>query len=252
MAASSGTAVPASADRPLRENLALCLQEIFIVIVRLRADREPKVTDANLFRNDILTALKMADRAALLNGYAPDDVKLAVFAVVALLDESVLNSRNPAFADWHSQPLGLQLFRVQTAGVVFFQNLDMLLGRGDSSELADLLEVYQLCMVLGLAGRYQTSGAPELRSLERSVTAKISRIRRGPYPLSPAGLPEGAAGLSATVRNDPWIRPLLVVAAVCLLLSLALFLGFNHSLDDGVDVAQKTSIQDDGVGKDTR
>jgi type VI secretion system protein ImpK len=251
MAAPSVTATPSSAGRLLRENLALCFQEILTVIARLRADREP-VTDANAFRTNILVALKAADRDALQKGYAPDDVKLAVFAVVALLDESVLNSKNPVFSDWHSQPLGLQLFRVQLAGVVFFQNLEALLGRGDSAELADLLEVYQLCMLLGLAGRYQTPGAPELRSLERSVTAKMNRIRRGPYPLSPAGLPEGAPGSSGAVRPDPWIRPLLVVAAVCLLLCLALFLGFNHSLDTGVADAQTAAAQAGATGKDMR
>jgi type VI secretion system protein ImpK len=251
MAALGATGPPSSPSRPLRDNLALCFQEVLTVIARLRAEREP-VLDANVFRANILAALKAADRDALQKGYAPDDVKLAVFAVVALLDESVLNSRNPVFADWHSQPLGLQLFRVQLAGVVFFQNLDALLARADSAELADLLEVYQLCMLLGLAGRYQTPGAPELRSLERSVAAKINRTRRGPYPLSPAALPEAQAGVSGAVLRDPWVRPLLVVAVVCVLLCLALFLGFKRSLDNGIADAQNAAAPADTAAKDVR
>ena len=64
--------------------------------------------------------------------------------MVAFLDESVLNSRNPIFADWLRKPLQEELFGTHIAGEVFFQNLQQLLGRSDSPDLADLLEIYHL------------------------------------------------------------------------------------------------------------
>src|ERR1044071_2324190 len=123
------------------ENLALIYQEVITAIERLRANRQG-VTDANAFRHHTREALKSASAAALAAGYAADDVKLATFAVVAFLDESVLNSQNPIFADWLRKPLQEELFGTHIAGEVFFQHLQQILGRNDSLDLGDLIEVY--------------------------------------------------------------------------------------------------------------
>ena len=81
------------------ENLALILQEVMTAIVRLRSNRQA-VNDANSFRAHMREALKSADNEARRYGYSGDDIQLAIFAAVAFLDESILNSRNPLFADW--------------------------------------------------------------------------------------------------------------------------------------------------------
>ncbi len=56
-------------------------------------------------------------------------MQLATFAAVAFLDESMLNSQNPIFADWLRKPLQEELFGTHIAGETFFQNLQQLLGR---------------------------------------------------------------------------------------------------------------------------
>ena len=76
---------PASPD-----NLALQLQELFTAIVRLRARRQ-QVSNAELFRGQVLNSVKTAEQAARASGYTDADIRLAVFAVVAFLDESLLN-----------------------------------------------------------------------------------------------------------------------------------------------------------------
>jgi type VI secretion system protein ImpK len=78
---------------------------------------------------------------------------------VAFLDESVLNSQAPIAADWRRQPLQEELFGRAIAGNVFFQNLKQLLRRNDSADLADMLEIYYLCMLLGYGGRYSYGAA---------------------------------------------------------------------------------------------
>ena len=135
------------------DNLALILQEVLTAVVRLRSNRQA-VSDANSFRIHMREALKAADQEARKRGYNADTIRDAVFAVVAFLDESILNSRNPLFADWPRKPLQEELFGTHIAGEVFFQNLQRLVGQSDSPELADLLEVYYLCILLGFAGRY--------------------------------------------------------------------------------------------------
>src|SRR5215469_2680674 len=135
-----------------RENLALIYQEVLTAIVRLRSDRQP-ISNPDAFRHFILEALKGAARQAAAAGYNPGDIKVATFAAVAFLDESVLNNRKPAFEDWLRKPLQEELFGTHVAGDVFFEHIQQLLSRADSMDLADLLEVYYLCLLLGFSGR---------------------------------------------------------------------------------------------------
>ena len=143
-------------------NLALGFQEVFTAVVRLRYNRQA-VQDAEAFRAQMRQALRVAEQEARSRGCSPEDVKQVIFAVVAFLDESVLSSGNPVFANWPRLPLQAELFGNQLAGEIFFQELQKTLSRNDSQETADLLEVYYLCLLLGFKGRYAAGG--DLRSI---------------------------------------------------------------------------------------
>ena len=69
------------------------------------------------------------------------------------------------------------------AGEIFFKNLQNLMGRNDSHELADILEVYYLCMLLGFAGRYSLGGKGDLYAIQQQTGDKIQRIRQTPPQL---------------------------------------------------------------------
>ena len=71
------------------------------------------------------------------------------------------------------------------AGEVFFQNLQELLGRNDSEDLADVLEVHYLCLLLGYGGRYSLGNRGELQSIMSATARKIQRIRGDFAGLSP-------------------------------------------------------------------
>ena len=207
------------------------LQEVLTAIVRLRSNRQA-VSDANSFRIHMREALKLADQEARKRGYNSDAIQLAVFAVVAFLDESILNSRNPLFADWPRKPLQEELFGTHMAGEVFFQNLQKLLGQTDSQELADLLEVYYLCVLLGFGGRYSMGNKGDLRTIMDAVGEKIRRVRGYSPDLSPAWkLPNEAVRLTG---GDPWVRRLGMAAIGCAALALLLFMIFKFSLGSGV------------------
>jgi len=222
------------------ENLALILQEVLTAIVRLRSNRQA-VSDANSFRIHMREALKTADQEARKRGYNADTIKLAVFAVVAFLDESILNSRNPLFADWPRKPLQEELFGTHMAGEVYFQNLQKLLGQTDSPELADLLEVYYLCILLGFAGRYSVGNKGDLRGILDATGEKIWRVRGRLPDLSPSWrLPQEAA---RKVGGDPWSRNLGIAAIACLVLVVALFIIFNGSLGSGITDLRVMAIQ---------
>jgi type VI secretion system protein ImpK len=222
------------------ENLALILQEALTAIVRLRSNRQA-VSDANSFRTHMKEALKTADQEGRKRGYNADTIKLAVFAVVAFLDESILNSRNPLFADWPRKPLQEELFGTHMAGEVYFQNLQKLLGQTDSPELADLLEVYYLCILLGFAGRYSVGNKGDLRGILDATGEKIWRVRGRLPDLSPSWrLPQEAA---RKVGGDPWSRNLGIAAIACFVLVVVLFLIFNTSLGSGISALRVMAIQ---------
>ncbi len=206
---------PASPD-----NLALQLQELFTAIVRLRARRQ-QVSNAELFRGQVLNSVKTAEQAARASGYTDADIRLAVFAVVAFLDESLLNLRQAVFNDWVRRPLQEEMFGRHVGGEVFFDHLQELLERRDSVEVADVLEVFYLCLLLGYLGRFSISSKGDLQALMQRTNDKIQRIRKSGPDLSPQwALPDEAA---RQLRSDPWMRRLLVGAAISAAVALLLF-----------------------------
>ena len=60
--------------------------------------------------------IRMAEQNGKARGYTDEDIHLAIFAVVALLDESILNLRQPVFNEWVRKPLQEELFGRHVAG----------------------------------------------------------------------------------------------------------------------------------------
>lgn len=233
--------VSSSPYRARPENLALIFQEFITVIVRVRSDRQA-ASDADSFRANMRAALKKAEQTGLANGYSAQDTRLASFAVVALLDETVLNSRNPIFADWARKPLQEELFGGHVAGEIFFQSLDRLLALKDSPDLADLLEVYDLCLLLGYRGRYGISGPEALRNYKDAIAEKIRRVRGPAKPFSAAWM--NATDVAPARRSDPWVRRLAYTAIACLILAAVLFSGFKISLGSALSQARAATFEE--------
>lgn len=225
---------PSSGDETAREGgssrrgqLALALQEVLTATVRLRANRQV-AADADAFRAHVKQLLASAERDARRIGYASDDVALALYAVIAFLDESVLNSTQPMFASWPSRPLQEEVFGGHMGGEVFFQHLRQLLDRQESEDMADVLEVFRLCLLLGFQGRYSTAEGGELRSVSVAAEDKIRRVRGSFGELSPKwALPTGETVARA---RDPWLPWLAFGAATTFVLMCVLFGLFRSSL----------------------
>ena len=218
-----------------RPNLAFSFQELFTAIVRVRFNLQ-KVPNADAFRANAKNLIRSATQESAAKGYSNEDVKLAAFAVVAFLDESVLTSKNPVFATWSRLPLQQELFGEDIAGETFFHQVQALLSRRDSVEVVDVLEVYYLCMLMGYSGRYGSheagdfthayggrteGGRGEIRAIMDSIKDKINRVRGSNLPLSPAWALPGDPPLAK--RRDPWLRRLTWVAVLASGLAIATF-----------------------------
>lgn len=212
------------------ENLAYTYQQILTVIVRIRQNRQ-SVENASTFRTNIQSGLRAAEKDAVKRGYAPDDIRAVTLAVVAFLDESILNSNNPAFSSWQSMPLQEEMFGHHVAGETFFDNLEKLLARHDTHDVADVVEVYALCLLMGYKGRYGLSDTSATRPVIDAALEKIRRIRGPLAGLSPSwAVPEGTI---IVAKSDPWVRRLAYAALGGVVFGLLLFLVFKMRLLSG-------------------
>jgi type VI secretion system protein ImpK len=234
---------------PRTYSLASCYENAITTILRLSALQQQAVPNPQGFRTSIRAALKAAMETAKSFGYSSEVIQSSFFAVVALLDESVLKLQSPAFAQWAQRPMQEELFGHNRAGEVFFENLRGLLARQDSNETADCLEVYCLCMLLGFRGRYamafggtesflsqigagstsaQTSG--DVQGLIRQVREKITRIR-GRVDFLGVVAPPPPIRQNAAV--DRWSRGLGIAALLLFLLTAIALSGFWFVLASG-------------------
>jgi type VI secretion system protein ImpK len=176
-------------------------------------------------------ALKAAMEQAKTLGYSSEMIQFSVFALVAFLDESVLKLQSPIFADWSQRPLQEELFGHHRAGEVFFDNLRGLLARQDAHDVADCLEVYWLCLLLGYRGRYALGRGGEIEIYVRQIRDKISRIRGQILLFRPTAPP---AEVKRVAAIDRWSRGLGILA-ICMFLAMLLAFGaFWFNLGAGI------------------
>jgi type VI secretion system protein ImpK len=212
--------------------LALALQEALTAVVRLREGRQVP-SDPAAFRARMKELLAQADQEARRMGYPQEFVKVAVYCVVAYLDETVLGSPGPLASAWVGQPLQEEVFGDIVAGETFFRHLEDLLSRQDSAYVADVLEVPLLCLLLGFKGRYGSSDGSEVRGFVRATEDKIARIRGGQSPLAPRALPPQDEGV--VHGGDPWLRRLSLGLLGSAVVVLVLFVLLRFvSLSGGV------------------
>jgi type VI secretion system protein ImpK len=104
-----------------------------------------------------------ADRERLdPNGYAR-------FALVALVDESVMSSDWGNAAEWAREPLQMHYYGDFTAGDRFFPRLEELQVGADE----DMLELYFICLCAGFRGRYRDDPAM-LSSIRTKLFQRLS------------------------------------------------------------------------------
>jgi type VI secretion system protein ImpK len=211
------------------ENLALMYQGLLTGITRLQTERQ-HITNGDSFRKRTKAALQDIERVAVAAGYEADDVRDTHFAVVALLDSVVLHSNDPVRVEWERRTLQEELFGQTDAGVTFFVKLDRFRVQHDSPRLADALEVYLLCLLLGFEGQYSGPLRGELDSITEHIARRIEEIRGTSRQISPAGsLPAVSNVTGPPPRPSHRLRTAALAAAIfTFLFFLALY--WNLSL----------------------
>jgi type VI secretion system protein ImpK len=227
-------------DHYRNDRLALLYEGILTAIVRLQYGRD-QLQGSDSFRQRIKDALKDIGDKASRRGYDREMVEDASFAVVAFLDEVILSSHGSGQAHWARKNLQEELFNQRSAGEFFFKRLEELRAHHDSSQLAETLEVYYLCLLLGYEGRYAAGSKAELHLMMDNLREKIERVLGREAGFSPDWqLPEAAP---ATPRHDPLPNRIRLAAIGMAALALLCFLGFSLHLGSGVGNLERAAQQ---------
>jgi len=183
--------------------------------------------DADRLRGTFEELFATFERRALRAGNSEGEVNAAKYALVALVDETILLSDLPVKDEWLGRPLQMHYFDEFAAGEEFYNKLEALrLNR--SPQGAEVLEVYHLCMTMGFTGKYGDSkGAERRRVLMEGVAHDIAQNRGvgADAALAPSGLPQDQVAIAGVgggflARSPVWLVP--VAMAALLLLTLIL------------------------------
>src|SRR5215471_14938253 len=199
-----------------REKLALLYQGILTTIVRIQSGRQP-LKDAADFQKRMEGLFDQIQREAIKVGYRDKEIQDANYALVAFLDEAIQRSDDPNRGAW--SPLQSKMYAQAVAGEGVFDRLKAIRTRRDSADLADVLEIYYLCFLLGYEGRYALAEHEKLEALMDDLREQIERLRGPQTPLSP----EGAFPMQPAVAPPPPASPampLMIAAIGCVALAI--------------------------------
>ena len=208
------------------ERLALLYQGMLTAIVRIQSGKQP-LMDANSFQKRMEGLLDEIEREAIKVGYRNQDIQDAHYAVIAFLDETIQRSNDANRNQW--TPLQAKRYAQAVAGEGVYERLKTIRTRRDSRELADLLEVYDLCFLLGYQGRYAVGGRSELDRLIEDLREQVERIRGRQALLSPEGtLPPMAQTAAVSDASDGKWK---IVAVACAAFAFISWIALKLVLD---------------------
>jgi len=175
------TASSSASSDSSRSLVDLCT-DAFLLVFFIHDGKDPGQPDQ--LHKEISLLFQDLDRRGKSQGHSEEDLKAVRYALCALLDETILNSRWPHKDQWADRPLQLEHFGEHMAGERFFDLLDRIRKKGERK--SDLLEVFCITLILGFQGRYKMRGAEQLENLIRDTIGEIYSYRGGaPRGLSP-------------------------------------------------------------------
>jgi type VI secretion system protein ImpK len=191
-----------------RDISALCT-DLFLIIIRMREAED--LGDPASLRKLIGYFLDLFEKNCATIGMAQDSIGEAKYAIVALMDETVLTVPGACRDYWVSRPMQLDYFGDNIAGQEFYEKLQKLLLQPENKK--DVLEVYYLCLALGFEGKYRISNPEERLAIMDDLGRKLRRTRiRVSADLSPHGK---RTETSAAKRSTAFLFPLWLTGAIC-------------------------------------
>ena len=193
---------------------------------------DPTQTQESLSAS-LITLLDQAANRAREYQFAEGEIREALFAMVAWVDESAMSRNWPGAEAWRRSPIQRHYFSTSRAGVEFFQRLEALPEAAQGAR-----EVFGMALLSGFQGRYATRPGGELANYRRQLLERIVLDNHMPpldalsqiFPQPQLDLPGRALQLR---RGLPGLSLLLLVV-IPLLALCGLYLAFDFALGQQV------------------
>lgn len=187
--------------------------DLFLIVIRMREAED--LGDPASLRKLIGYFLGLFEKNCKALRIPDDSINDTRYALVALIDETVLSTASACRDYWFSRPLQLDLFGDNIAGEEFYNKLQKMLISIETKK--DVLEIYYICLSLGFEGRYKLFNAEERLSIMDDLGRKIRRTRVRAFPgLSPHGSRTDKPGKfkRGAFHFPVWLTALMSLAGV--------------------------------------
>jgi type VI secretion system protein ImpK len=150
----------------------LC-SDLLLIAIRMRETE--KLGNPLSLRKLIFTFIDKFENNCREYGIDNNQMMDAEYAIVALIDETVLSIDGECRNYWISQPVQLDIFKNNIAGEQFYIKLNKMLGEPEKNR--DVLEVYFLCMSIGYEGKYRVCNPEERGNIIDDLGRKLRRAK---------------------------------------------------------------------------
>ncbi len=159
-------------DEQPRDLVSIC-KDIFEIVIRMRQYMDLGEPESLMkLLKHYIAAFENNAREIHLDSEKTQQVK---YALVALLDETIMSLPGTCQQFWLSNPLQLGFFGEINAGKKFFEFLRHLMA--DPSRYVDVLEVYFMCLTLGFEGEY-ADNQPQKENILRTLAKTLLTIKK--------------------------------------------------------------------------
>jgi type VI secretion system protein ImpK len=201
--------------------MKLC-DELFVHIFRMKQSRDFGNDEA--LYNRIESFLKSMEEKARRLKIDSEDIYNVKLALSTFIDEIIWYSQWASKRSWESK-LQRLLLPSTTGGNVFFEELDKI---RENDSKTEVLEVYYMCLMLGLKGKFVTD--------QKGLLEYIENLRKELKPevvkkLSPHGDRQEAPIIRRTI---PWWGK-IAAGVLCIVLPILLFIVLKISMGQKVE-----------------
>jgi len=216
--------------------------DLFMIVIRMRESED--LGDPASLRKLVVYYLDLFKRNCKTAGIADEAVNEALYAIVALIDETVLSVPGACRDYWFGRPLQLDLFGDNIAGEEFYNRLQKL--QANAEKKKDTLEVYYLCLSLGFEGKYKVLNPEERSSLLEESGRKL---RRAKIRISSALSPHGNRTDPGTSFRKPgsgqfplWMGG-AIAGGACMVVYLILFVLTSINLGSVLKIVDRLNLR---------
>jgi type VI secretion system protein ImpK len=213
-----------------------CFIDLIAYVAYFRRRVEANQPPFEQIQADVLRLLSASQTLITQGNFSPEDYDLARFAIVAWVDDTIMNSPWHYRDHWKREPLQRDFYQTTDAGEIFFKRLNQV-----GLHQRDVREVYYLCLAMGFKGQYCHEGDEFLLDQLKTSNLKLLTGSSLGIPRLETGdlFPEAYAAeteMSSTPGSGRRLSPLTWLGlGLPIVLFVGLFLIYNFILNHLVD-----------------